>query len=382
MFNQRLFYTGETWEVRGVQGRGEQLRDSYLAHNPNMIFIVEIPMKGDYLGIVPEDSPYWVKGADGKPVRDHPWPGAYKVDFTHPVAQEIIINRAIAVSKCGLYDGVFFDHWAEDEDATIVEQHARSNILERIRAEARLGFLIMGNTNDRKIPRTAEHINGGFMETLLPYEVTGEELEAGLTRIESALRWLETNLKEPRINVLEGFTIPTELPDSPTNLRWMRAFTAFGLTHSDGYVLFTDPTHKGSHGHYWYDFWDADLGRPLSQEKAQLYDNRSGLYLREFTNGWAIYNHSGQPQVITLPVEVQAVASGLENTEHVLPNLDGEIYLRIESKNPADVNGDGIVNILDLTLVARGFGTDGLEADVNGDGVVNVLDLVFVANQF
>ena len=46
------------------------------------------------------------------------------------------------------------------------------------------------------------------------------------------------------------------------------------------------------------------------------------------------------------------------------------------------MNGDGVVNILDLILVAQAFGEDGLEADVNGDGVVNVFDLVFVANQF
>lgn len=35
----------------------------------------------------------------------------------------------------------------------------------------------------------------------------------------------------------------------------------------------------------------------------------------------------------------------------------------------------------DLTLVAKGFGTDSLEGDVNRDGFVNILDLVFVANQ-
>ena len=40
------------------------------------------------------------------------------------------------------------------------------------------------------------------------------------------------------------------------------------------------------------------------------------------------------------------------------------------------------MNILDLTLVAQGFGTDSLEGDVNGDGVANVFDLVFVAGQF
>ena len=58
------------------------------------------------------------------------------------------------------------------------------------------------------------------------------------------------------------------------------------------------------------------------------------------------------------------------------------MYLRVKPKNPADVNGGGVVNILDLTLVAQGFGTDSLKGDVNGDGVVNVFDLVFVANAF
>ena len=53
-----------------------------------------------------------------------------------------------------------------------------------------------------------------------------------------------------------------------------------------------------------------------------------------------------------------------------------------EEKHSADVNNDGLVNILDLTLVAQAFGTDSKEGDVNGDGVVNVFDLVFVANAF
>ncbi len=46
-----------------------------------------------------------------------------------------------------------------------------------------------------------------------------------------------------------------------------------------------------------------------------------------------------------------------------------------------DVNGDGIVNIEDLTFVAMHFGGggEGAAADVNDDGVVNILDLVAVA---
>ena len=47
-----------------------------------------------------------------------------------------------------------------------------------------------------------------------------------------------------------------------------------------------------------------------------------------------------------------------------------------------DVNGDGVVNIQDLVLVASNFGATGENAaDVNGDGVVNIQDLVQVAAQ-
>ena len=48
-----------------------------------------------------------------------------------------------------------------------------------------------------------------------------------------------------------------------------------------------------------------------------------------------------------------------------------------------DVNGDGIVNIQDLTLVATQFGKVGKnQADVNGDDGVDIRDLVLVAGGF
>ena len=48
-----------------------------------------------------------------------------------------------------------------------------------------------------------------------------------------------------------------------------------------------------------------------------------------------------------------------------------------------DVNGDGIVNIQDLVLVAANFGQTGQNiADVNNDGAVNIVDLVLVAGAF
>ena len=365
-----------------------QTRDEFFSLNPNMIFIVDIPMHAVGINAFPQDWPYWLRYPNGDIVINWQYNQGL-VDFTHPHIQERIVQQALAVDRCGLFDGIHFDWWHETggvlEPAygarqykhlgNEAEQRARDNILERIRAQTRPDFLIMGNTNRRKIPRTGKHINGGFMETELPGIASGALLEKPLTEVESALSWLERNLREPHINALEGASIRTESPDSPNNLRWMRVFTTMNLTHSDGYVLFQSIR---NHDHYWYDFWDADLGRPVG-EKGQRYQGTDGLYIREFTNGWAVYNHSGAEQTVTLPELASGVASGLEGTEHTLPNLDGEMYLRVKPANPADVNEDGVVNILDLTLVAQGFGTDSLEGDVNGDGVVNVFDLVQVA---
>lgn len=47
-----------------------------------------------------------------------------------------------------------------------------------------------------------------------------------------------------------------------------------------------------------------------------------------------------------------------------------------------DLNGDGVVNILDLTLVGQRLGQAHETADVNNDGTVNILDLVAVAQHF
>ena len=61
-----------------------------------------------------------------------------------------------------------------------------------------------------------------------------------------------------------------------------------------------------------------------------------------------------------------------------------KVYFDDTVAQPADVNGDGVVNIFDLVSVASQFRKQGqnLAADVNRDGVVNILDLVSVAGMF
>ena len=98
---------------------------------------------------------------------------------------------------------------------------------------------------------------------------------------------------------------------------------------------------------------------------------------------------SGDGTLATLTFEVvKAKASRVTLSDVLLSNKVGESAIpKIENAQiteptglKGDVNGDGIVNIQDLVLVASNLGTAGQNtADVNDDGIVNIQDLVLVA---
>ena len=410
--DQGVVLMGDLSEVR-------EHRDSLLALNSDLIFITSVHVRDSFVDAVyPKNYPHWVRNESGTPVAG--WPGAFLLDFTHPAVQDVIVEQARALSRCGIFDGIFLDWWREDIPVldgyrtNETEQQARDVIIRRIREAVGEDFLILVNPNRTKPKRSAPYINGLFMETGRDY--AGGYTYGGLGQIESTLLWAEENLRSPQINCLQGWSIATQnpdpsvnyrwtrlvdtRPDTPTNHQWVRVFTTMSLTHSNGYVdFYTGYFWGGNVGersypynfwdinlgapigeaqqHYWYDFYDADLGQPVG-EKAQRYENREGLFIREFTNGWAVYNRSGQAQEISLPIQTTGVASGNTSFQHTVPDLDGEMFLKTDVR--ADVNGDGEVNILDLVVVANAFGEE--EPDLNGDGVVNIQDLVIVANAF
>ncbi|MDE0313650.1 MAG: cohesin domain-containing protein [Candidatus Poribacteria bacterium] len=98
---------------------------------------------------------------------------------------------------------------------------------------------------------------------------------------------------------------------------------------------------------------------------------------------------NGDGTLATLTFEVIAVkASTLTLSDVLLTNSAGKAFVpTIENAQitettqlKEDINGDGIVNIQDLVLVAGRLGQTGTNsADVNGDGIVNIQDLVLVA---
>ena len=391
-FGLRFQPTPPWYHLVGDIDRAVAKREELLAKNPNMIFLANLRLRDAHGGHYPEDWFGWLRDENGNRIKRerNPDDDGYFIDFTQLAVQDVIVQQTISVAKCGLYDGIMFDAgWSEGGRVLVdrsleawerqyyrtfeQELEARVSMIQRIRAGVPEDFLILCNSNGAKLPITGPYINGDFMETFRDgYDVYQNKT---LADIEDALLWFEETVREPRINCLQGQGISTEPPDSPTNRRFMRLFTTMSLTLSNGYASYT--TGFGQE-HIWYDFWDADLGQPVEPTAQRYQEDIESLYIREFTNGWAVYNRSGAAQTITLPEEVTGVSSEESGATHLLPNLDGEIYLKIP--NPADVNGDGVVNILDLVQVANNFGQSA--PDPNGDEAVNILDLVFVVRQF
>ena len=328
-------------------------RQHLLSKNPNFIRLVSL----DYIDADPSDYPedwhHWIRDENGDRVPAYAGGSTFLIDFTHPVVQDILVQKALAVAKCGLYDGIFLGRWQEDT-ATLeddkggyyrdveAEWSARISMVRRIREAVDDDFLIVVNAGRSKARLSAPYVNGTFMEIIPDERDTGYTHDE-LREIESTLLWSEQNFREPQINALEGRGIPIEPPDSPRNQQMMRLITTLGLTHSDGYVCYVvgvggiiheheyeispgheidhikGKSHHHNHQHYWYPFWDADLGQPVG-EKSQLYRNCEGVFIREFTNGWAVYNRSGKAQKIHLPGKypVSQVVSSAFNTPSLI----------------------------------------------------------------
>ena len=315
----------------------KQQHAAVLHENPNRIFLVEIAyFDGRRFGFT-EDSPYWLRNSDGtiaqrQWTRDAEGKGYWEhlVDFTQPEVQEMIIAQAVAVAKCGLYDGISLNRWHRDLEDYIpedIEMAARDNILHGIREAVPEDFLITVNTRE-KIPRWKEYINGVYVNTS-PADGRGIYTAKAYRDYEEVLQWYEANLREPQITLLRGEVKAYIDPMSAIAQRQMRALTTLSLTHSDGYILMsgTMPKPEG----IWYDFFDAPLGCPVGgdETKGQLYRGRNGLFIREFTNGWAVYNRSGKAQEIEFPQAVSGWSSGVEHQHrYTLADLDGEIYLK------------------------------------------------------
>lgn len=294
--------------------RAKEKRKDRLQRNPNLIVLAELRYRDAHESYLPADHPWWKRDAAGDRIVGWAEGGYYLLDFDNADYQRHLAAQAKAMLETGVVDGIMLDWWRDTD--------ARIDLIKRIRSAIGNDALILVNANDRTTPRSAEFVNGLFLECYR------SATPADWQRIEKTLTWAETNLRKPRINCLEVWH-----SGSRRDLAKMRATTTLALTASNGFVLFADPNELPTpdHLHDWYEFWDTPLGRPTARVRVR----EDGARERHFTGGVAVYNRPGnKPVTIDFDRPHRSIATGNTARSHTVPGADGDLFIPV-SESPA-----------------------------------------------
>ena len=291
-------------------------RRRLMALNPNLILIAEIRYRDAHKSYLPDGHPWWLRDKRGRMVPGWDEGGFLCLDFQNPEFRRQVARQAKAAVASGAVDGIMLDWWSDDAGRVALAKEVREAVGENA--------LIICNANDHITPRTAQYVNGYFMECYRSQ--TGEDWK----RIADTLAWAEKNLRSPRVNCLE-----TWFHKSRNDLHLMRATTTLALTLSNGYCLFSDPDPLPTpdHLHDWYPFWNKSLGRPLAAGASAA----DGTVRREFDGGTVVYNPMGNKCVdLAFPHARTSVATGRTAREHQLAGPDGDIFCCQRTRNSHD----------------------------------------------
>jgi hypothetical protein len=286
--------------------KAKKLRAELLRKNPDLIMLGALHYHDVHKGSVPDDSP-WLQRKNGKPIPKKQDTNYYMVDVANPEMQAQIVLQCRVLMDTGVVDGIFFDWW-EDDDAHL-------QLTKTVRAAIGDKALIMGNTNERIVPRTSSYLNGYFMECFK------SDTAADWEQIANALQYGEKHNRSPHIDCME-----TWWHKSRQDLNRMRATTTLSLTLSDGYCLFCDPNSLPTpdHEHDWYDYWEKSLGKPT----AKVVQQGDGSFRREFDRGTVVYNPMGNHAMkVSFETPRERLSTREIGKEFTVPGLDGDLFL-------------------------------------------------------
>ncbi len=239
------------------------------------------------------------------------------INFEHPEWPALLAEKALNFKLAG-FDGMMLDWWhngAGNGRSEAVVEAARIAISQSIRERVGDDFILMGNVNWGMDDPTAQYLSGVFLELWKPdpgegYALTYSEenrdtWNPSIERMEDLLIYWDTHLLWPKIIAFEPWKIPTDdyVADRYTeeNERYARLFAAMAVViPENGYMLYADNNDDwdgGDHQHAYYDFYLADLGKPIS-EMVTVVD---GVAYKQFERGVVAYNRTMSLVEVTLP---------------------------------------------------------------------------------
>ncbi len=145
----------------------------------------------------------------------------------------------------------------------------------------------------------------------------------------------------------------------------------WNVANGESYTIITGHTSRYTTNAFTADGQTLITAGGVGDNTVRFWDPKNGMLKFIYTdlpNGIDMLEFSPDGSTLAAVVDYGAI---------FLWDLDSMIN---PPRHAADVNGDGVVDIYDLVVVAANFGQDAPnDADVNGDGIVNIADLIKVA---
>lgn len=339
---------------------------------------------------------WFLKRPDGS--RASWWPGAWAMNATDlgPAVNGLRWNTFLGpfirdeLMSSGLWDGVFLDAAYEqvtgffgpnlDPDLNGVANPAKQNdeeyrkgmdkLIRNVRAALGNDKLILNNSSTAY----ASVSNGALFENFPRYGWAGPF---------QSIRQTAARNPQPAIT---SINTNTNNVDNPRDYRLMRFGLATALL-ADVFYSF-DAGDAGHHRTWWYDEYDASIGRPRAD--ARLVKGSSaakpGVWMREYAKGVALVNATGKAETVTLPGEFErlkgtqdkGVNNGAIVTSVTVPPQDGLVLTRrgdvIDVRGSAFTSGD-FLQVFDATGNRLRNGFFASRSGVPGGAAVLVEDL-------
>lgn len=109
---------------------------------------------------LPPDSPWWKHDTlKARFERNNLEYRSSRLDFSNTAFQDKLAALAAALMRTGVYDGIMFDWWRDDEMGS-----DRLALIRKIRAVVGDKAILIGNVNNHLPTRTASYVNGMYME--------------------------------------------------------------------------------------------------------------------------------------------------------------------------------------------------------------------------
>ena len=271
---------------------------------------------------------YWRdRDAQNSFVTDISW--KHGAEYGATVAMDYTDNRfadAFAVevnfkSSLNKAHGVMLDWWHVHQPLSWSKSErtqAMLNIADKIREVNGDDYLIIGNTNGNKNKVLAGALNGVFLE-LVKKQSSRNYTCNELAHIESVIEFNEKTLQEPKIIAVNGQR-KTSSDDkrernSKENFQYARLITAMSAVIPEhGYVLFGDNNRDfddGDHLHSYYDFYNIDLGKPISKRTTI----KKGVAYKKYEDGLIAYNRLKRDVTVKI-----------ENKTITIPSMDAVFF--------------------------------------------------------